>query len=108
MSSSSWRALGRSTILAIGPTLSCHQLETPLHPHLGLLPGFRSHRDGLAASLGFLQLRFHRQTDLSLLLLPDELAHILAGGAKTTPVNLLIHPLLKGSRERNVHACSHA
>src|SRR5437870_3857685 len=101
MSSSSWRALGRSMSSGIGPAFPGSRLDTILYPLLAFAPGRGVHRGRRAAVQGLLKLCFDMNTALSLLLFAEEFAKIFAGGAVTAPVHLCLHPLLERAWQRD-------
>src|SRR5579871_1903234 len=108
MSSSSWRARGRSRILAIRLSLPCSCFQSLRDPLFARLPGLCRDQLGRPTRFGLFKLFFDGNPCSPPLLLAKELADKLACGSKATFCNLLLDPLFKGHGKRNVHGCSHA
>src|SRR5437773_5832576 len=107
MASSSWRAVGRSTILGMGSRLLGGGLDALFHAPLALFPGGGSHGNGLTTVERFGEFRFDGQAGLALLLFPQQLAEELAGGPIAALTNLLFDPLLENRGKGDIHARSH-
>src|SRR5436309_2946697 len=107
MSSSSSRALGRSTIRAMILAFVTSSLQALLNATLRILPSLSSNRDSISTLNGFCEFALNADARLASLLFSEELSNVFADCAETVVSDLSLHPFLERRGKRDVHACSH-